>query len=61
MYKQVATITDTDRSFYQDLHELFTVTYGLPVWASYTIFGVATVLTGLLLGMVSCFIGLNNS
>lgn len=35
----------------KDLHELLTVTYGLPVWASYTIFGVATVLTGLILGM----------
>ena len=54
-------IADTDYSFYQDLHELLTVTYGLPVWASYAIFGVATVLTGLLLGMVSSFIGLNNN
>lgn len=36
----------------KDLHELITVTYGLPDWASYTIFGLATVLTGLFLGMV---------
>ena len=45
--------THKDLFFCQDVHELLTVTYGLPVWASYTIFGVATVLTGLLLGMVS--------
>lgn len=35
----------------KDLHELLTVAYGLPVWASYAIFGVSTVLTGLLIGM----------
>ena len=40
-------------SLLQDLHELLTVTYGLPVWASYTIFGVSTVLIGILLGVVS--------
>ena len=38
----------------QDTHELLTVTYGLPVWASYAIFGVLTVLVGILLGVVSC-------
>ncbi|XP_068752185.1 thioredoxin-related transmembrane protein 1-like [Montipora capricornis] len=38
--------------FLKDMHELITVTYGLPEWASYTIFGVSTVLTGLILGMV---------
>ena len=43
-----------DSLLFQDLHELITVTYGLPDWASYTIFGLATVLTGLFLGMVSC-------
>ena len=42
-----------DSLLFQDLHELITVTYGLPDWASYTIFGLATVLTGLFLGMVS--------
>ena len=43
-----------DSLLFQDLHELITVTYGLPDWASYTIFGLVTVLTGLFLGMVSC-------
>ena len=42
-------------SLLQDLHELLTVTYGLPVWASYTIFGVSTVLLGILLGVVSFY------
>ena len=28
------------------------MTYGVPVWGSYTIFGVVVVATGLLLGMV---------
>ena len=42
-------------SLSQDLHELLTVTYGLPVWASYTIFGVSTVLIGILLGVVSFY------
>ena len=42
-------------SLLQDVHELLTVTYGLPVWASYTIFGVTTVLLGILLGVVSFY------
>lgn len=42
-------------SLLQDVHELLTVTYGLPVWASYTIFGVSTVLLGILLGVVSFY------
>ena len=42
-------------SLLQDLHELLTVTYGLPVWASYIIFGVSTVLVGILLGVVSFY------
>ena len=37
----------------QNMHELLTGTYGVPVWGSYTIFGVLTVATGLLLGVVS--------
>lgn len=40
----------------KDLHELLTVTYGLPVWASYTIFGVSTVLIGILLGVGIVFL-----
>ncbi|KAJ7354851.1 thioredoxin- transmembrane protein 4 [Desmophyllum pertusum] len=40
----------------KDLHELLTVTYGLPAWVSYTIFGVSTVLTGLLLGVGIVFL-----
>lgn len=49
-------LSHEDSSLFQDLHELITVTYGLPDWASYTIFGLTTVLTGLFLGMVSYFI-----
>lgn len=40
----------------KDVHELLTVTYGLPVWASYTIFGVSTVLLGILLGVGIVFL-----
>ncbi|KAL9958405.1 hypothetical protein ACROYT_G035412 [Oculina patagonica] len=40
----------------KDTHELLTVTYRLPVWASYTIFGVLTVLVGILLGVGIVFL-----
>lgn len=36
----------------KDFHELLTVTHGLPVWASYALFGISTVLAGLLIGMI---------
>ena len=36
----------------QNIHTALTESYGLPAWGSYVIFGVATVLTGLILGMV---------
>ena len=46
----------TESKFYlfsvQNIHTALTESYGLPAWASYVIFGVATVLTGLILGMV---------
>ena len=45
----------------QDFHELLTVTHGLPVWASYALFGISTVLAGLLIGMVNCLIIAHNS
>ena len=45
----------------QDFHELLTVTHGLPVWASYALFGICTVLAGLLIGMVNCLIIAHNS
>ena len=45
----------------QDFHELLTVTHGLPVWASYALFGISTVLAGLLIGMVNCLIIDHNS
>lgn len=35
----------------KNVHELLTLTYGVPVWGSYTIFGVVVVATGILLGM----------
>ncbi|KAJ8290552.1 hypothetical protein GJAV_G00014390 [Gymnothorax javanicus] len=34
------------------IHSYLTETLGLPVWASYLIFGLATLLTGLILGLV---------
>lgn len=37
----------------KNLHDHFTTTYGLPVWASFAIFGVATILAGIILGIVS--------
>lgn len=37
----------------QDVHTSLTETYGIPVWASFVIFGIIVILLGLLLGMVS--------
>lgn len=40
----------------KNMHELLTLTYGVPVWGSYTIFGVVVVATGILLGMGIVFL-----
>ena len=37
----------------QDLHNSMTTEFGIPVWGSYVIFALATILVGLLLGLVS--------
>jgi hypothetical protein len=37
----------------QDVHTVMTNEYGIPVWGSYIIFAVATILLGLLIGLVS--------
>ncbi|KAK3707093.1 hypothetical protein QZH41_004166 [Actinostola sp. cb2023] len=38
-----------------DIHDHLTTTYGLPIWASFAIFGVVTVMAGLLLGVVTVY------
>ena len=37
----------------QNVHTSMTEEYGIPVWGSYGIFAVATIIVGLLLGVVS--------
>lgn len=36
----------------QSVHDLMTITYGFPVWASYVIFGLITLACGLTAGLV---------
>eukprot|EP00112_Aurelia_sp_Birch-Aquarium-sp1_P020643 Seg5373.3 transcript_id=Seg5373.3/GoldUCD/mRNA.D3Y31 product="Thioredoxin-related transmembrane protein 1" protein_id=Seg5373.3/GoldUCD/D3Y31 len=40
----------------KDVHTSLTETYGIPVWASFVIFGIIVILLGLLLGMLMVFI-----
>ncbi|XP_031550722.1 thioredoxin-related transmembrane protein 1-like [Actinia tenebrosa] len=42
--------------FLKDIHEQLTTTYGLPMWASLAIFGVATISAGLILGLVIVYV-----
>ncbi|NXF11597.1 TMX1 protein, partial [Smithornis capensis] len=35
------------------VHDYFTENLGIPVWGSYAIFGLATLFSGLILGLVS--------
>jgi len=37
----------------QDMHASMTDDYGIPVWGSYLIFAIVTIVLGLLLGLVS--------
>ncbi|CAB4015431.1 thioredoxin-related transmembrane 1-like [Paramuricea clavata] len=41
---------------FKNIHTVLTESYGLPAWGSYVLFGVATVLAGLILGMVLVFL-----
>lgn len=40
----------------QNVHTSMTEVYGVPVWGSYTIFAVATIVVGLILGVVCCIL-----
>ncbi|XP_046859289.1 thioredoxin-related transmembrane protein 1-like [Xenia sp. Carnegie-2017] len=41
---------------FRDIHIALTEGYGLPAWASFVIFGVVTIIIGLLFGMILVFI-----
>ncbi|XP_028392944.1 thioredoxin-related transmembrane protein 1-like [Dendronephthya gigantea] len=41
---------------FKNIHTTLTETYGLPAWGSYVLFGVGTVLIGLILGVVLVFL-----
>ena len=43
-----------DKKFvFQELHNAMTEQYGIPIWVSYGVFALSTIVVGLLLGMVS--------
>lgn len=41
----------------QDIYNMMTKEYGIPEWACYVIFAIATILLGLILGLVSIYVG----
>jgi len=45
----------------QDMHASMTEDYGIPVWGSYLVFAIATIIIGLLLGLVSLKLVLYNT
>lgn len=40
----------------QDIYNMMTKDYGIPEWACYVIFAIATILLGLILGLVSVYV-----
>lgn len=40
----------------QDIYNMMTKEYGIPEWACYVIFAIATILLGLILGLVSIYV-----
>lgn len=52
----VVTVTCTCFSL-QDIYNMMTKEYGIPEWACYVIFAIATILLGLILGLVSIYVG----
>lgn len=47
------SVTEKLINLLQDVHTVMTNEYGIPVWGSYIIFALATILLGLLIGLVS--------